>query len=54
MTRFKTNVLFWECYNTDLEAELKRKNCCKLGLYSVIVFMKLFVFLMRSVIRRAR
>ena len=29
MTQFKRNVLFWfvkECFNTDLEAELKRKN----------------------------
>ena len=58
MTQFKRNVLFWfvnECFNTDLEAELKRKSLLeKKGLYSVIVFMKLFVFLIRSIIRRAR
>ena len=31
MTQFKRNVLFWfvnECFNSDLEMELKQKNCC--------------------------
>ena len=29
MTQFKSNVLFWfvnECFNSDLEAKLKRKQ----------------------------
>ena len=38
MTQFKRNVLFWfvnECFNSDLEAELKRKQ--------LLLFQRLFI-----------